>query len=331
MSGKHVYWFAGDRFSCVNRKKQTLNTLFEDGNEWAVHDVTKMKPNKIYSLINSCPLFGATHIAFVCDGALPEAKRAVEILLRLPDDRAFILLDPKIDKRSITYKKLKDKMEFFDSAVSKEGYVDSDKIELVGEDVKKMSAWEGDDDIFDYIFESCGYDIGRAVSEIEKIRVYINKKEINDINKVEEILCKSNIPDIDDLIRSMLQSDVGKSFDILNKIMNSVEVDNYAFKFFTGMIDRLMIIAYACLAFETGAKSNKEASKTVANRMEVGNKKINQYYILNRVNNYEGIIVSSDSERALKIVDYARMGIDDLSYGRGKPAFLMKRFVYNSL
>jgi len=329
MTGKNVHWFAGDRFACVNRKIQTLKNLSKE-EEWAIHDVTKMKTDKICSLINSCPLFGAMNIALVCDGVLKDPQKICDILLRLPDDRAFILLDPKVDKRSIVYKKLKSKIEVFD-LITKEGHLDEDGKELAKKTIKEITGWLGKIEIFDYIFEACGYDVGITVSEIEKIRIYIGSEVINEISEVEKVLCRSNLPDIDDLIRSVFNSNVGMAFGILSQLINSVKSGNYAFEFFTGMINRLIIIAYSCLVFEEGIETNKEASEIISKRLEMGGKKVNSYYILNRINAYEDIISSTDSKKVFKSISRARSGIDDLAYGRGNPDFLMKKFVYSIL
>lgn len=235
MSNKNFYWFAGDRYLSLFTKKRLLESLSKDGKKWDKQDVSGMKTDKIYSIIRNIPLFGSENIAYIYDGNIKDQKNMCNLFSRLPDNRAFILITEKVDKKSELYSKMKNRLKHFISGVRR----NKDTIKRIA------TFWNGSDDLFDYVFEQCKYDTGKTMSELEKISIYCAGKSPTTIDDISNVFCGTWTPGIDDVFNSILKGELNESLCLLNSLIEKEGSKPYAFKFFYAIIEKILRMNYS--------------------------------------------------------------------------------------
>jgi hypothetical protein len=326
MTDKNVYILVGDRFSCISKKKHILNDLSKNGTKWITQDVTKNKKEEICNIINSCPIIGPNCIALIHEGFPSDSKSIFDILSKIQKDLAFFIIFDSIGKGNKIPKDFEENIIKIESVLDQNGYIDYKKINLVKKQIMNDIKWEGAENIFDYIFSSCGYDTGNTISEIEKIRIFLGRNNINSIDEISKILFKTKINTVDDFLTYIFEKDIIGCLEIYNNkdLMESIEKNAYGF--FFSIADKIRIISSCFLEIEKGETQNREIFKTVSEILTV-DKKYNEYYIgmvFNKFSKYKNKI---ELNRLFHLEKSAIKSLEDITYSKLNNRYIFNRFI----
>jgi len=323
---ENIYWLVGDRYVCIERKKQIIETLQEQ-EKIDVENLTGLNVDQIYSSMTQEYLFGVQKTIYVHDGEIPDINKIVKFLSSFPKNKTLIVVEDTVDKRKIMYKKFKNNLEEYVSVVQKNGFPDKKLIPKSLKMIKIVSNWEGDEKVLEQIFKESQYNFGITLQEIAKIMIYRNGDPINDIKEVDGILCRNEIPDVSEVMDEIILGNHVEALKKTKNIFNLVDVDEFFMQFIGSLVESLTFIAHICLAQESGKQSKQEVSEFMTDTLIKDGKKGNPQTIKNRLYFYQDKAKWKKSENALKAVSEAESAVEEFIMKKGTTKYIINRFV----
>ena len=332
MEEKNIYWLCGDRFVCIERKKQIIETL-QDKEDIDVEDLTGLNGTEVYSEMNKDYLFGLNKTIYVYDGEIPDINLLEGFLQKLPKSKYLIIINAAIDgkkavdKRKTLYKKFNQFIEEY-VPVIQDGFPDKKLIPKALGMIKSVSGWSGSEEVLADIFKWSGYDYGSALQEIAKYYIYYDK--IESLKERDSIVCKNEVLDTDDLLNYIIAGKHTLAIEMAKDILDSVNIEEDFMQIVLSLEEHFSFLAHCCLAQEHGKKTPDDISDFVAETWIKNGKKNNSQSVKKRLFFYRDRMIRTRSNSVFLAITEAENAVDCFIGKRGNPRYLFNRFVARS-
>lgn len=276
---KKIYWLVGDRFVCIERKKDIVRCLQKENN-WISENInTISNADEFFSNVLLRDLFGSENKICICDGPIPEPKKSVDVIANLPDNRKLIIIEDKIDKRTVMYKRYSSDIEEYPQVIKPGSLfgIDYTKIESAKKIIKKIVNWSGADETFNAIFSACDYDYGRTINEINKILIYTEGRYPKDISEIYSILSSPRRPEVNRLVDAVNNRNAVESFQILNNLYDVMDfaTSEGPMDIISVILESHIFMLYCKMANDSGYFLPQEVGEYVSKIMKKKGENIN--------------------------------------------------------
>ena len=293
----NFFWLIGDRFVCVERKKEIIKQFNERmGRESSVKYIDEeVSIDTFASMLKTKNLFGSDDLVVVIDGKLPDPKKSKHILENLPDNKIVILIQSSVDGRSSEYKNFKEYIEEYPLVWS--GKIpDKKAIGFARNLIKGFLDWKNSDDMFEMIFSICDFDYGKTVNEVIKIKTYFSGEIPESIEEVRALIPTSNNPQTESLMDCIKKRDKKRAIEIFHEMELSMDISEYYMMFLYAILEQFTFLFFCCAANESGYKDREAvADFIVENKIKKGEVQ-ERSRVANRLYYYEDIYKNNTSE-----------------------------------
>jgi len=326
MEKRNFHWLVGDRFVCVFRKNVLIDEITSCDVKWSVKTFTAETSNEFVSTINEGSLFDIGNTLYIHDGTIPEQAKSVPFIEKLSAKKHLIVIEgsgglSKIDKRTVTYKKYKDIAEYFEPVIQPSGFPDKKLIPFAKIVLKNMLSMEVQEYILDHVFESCGYDYGRTVNELEKCFIWAGK-EIESIKHITPILNSEEPPTIEKSVNALNACDFEKTFTETNNLFEKKD-GKKIFMNWAGMLaESFTFILHCRTAIDLGCSSPDEIGQFVSERFIKKEKPIDAYSATKRYYVHQNNVKKFTSKRIGLILGILERSMSDFIYKSLPPRYL---------
>jgi hypothetical protein len=331
---RNFYWLSGDRYCCVSRKDDLISDIKKSGN-WDVVNFSTNDPDVFASTINKKSIFGDSSTIFIHDGSVPEPTKTLGFIANLKSNKVLIVIegnidecsDSKVDKRSVMYKKMQDYLECYPVVMQSNGYPDKSQIQDALTIVKMLSKTELDEKTIKILFENSGYNIGKTIQELEKIKIYLNGKSIKSLDEIKEILSQRGDPAIDKIIAALNSGNINDAFKEMNYVIENFEFEKLFVTLFMGIIENFTYIMYCRMALDSGIKKPSEIGQFISQHWIKGEKNVDPLTAERRYYVYKDFIERFKFKNVVEIIKLADVSIKNYIMKNATSRFLANFFL----
>jgi len=330
----NVFWLVGDRFLCINRKNKLIKNYTSGNEKWSINNIVSDNATKFCSLISQKNLFGPTNILYVHEGSVPEIKKIIGFIEKLPNNKGLIVLDgnsdkirnTRLNKKSIDYKLLKKYLEYYEPVLKENGYPDKNIIPKTLKYIKSISKCNISDSVIEEIFRYCGYDIGVTVHEIENICLYKKSNKIlkEDIKTLKA--SKENLK-ISDILDALSKRNTHCSLKLFSEISNELDIKSYFFLYFTSIIEHFTMFQYCKIAIESGITGSSSIASSVSCMWVNNGKNVDENIIRWKYEKNKENLENISFEEILWIIEKARYATEKFVEGKFTIDYIISEFV----
>jgi len=296
-SENNFFWLTGDRFVCVERKKEIIKKFRERrGKDCSVKYIDEeVSVDILASMLKTHNLFGSEDLVVVIDGKMPDPKKSKYLLENLPDNKIVILIQESVDGRSSEYKNFKEYIEEYPLIWS--GKIpDKKAIGFARNLIKGFLDWKNSDDLFEVIFSTCDFDYGKTVNEIVKLKTYFGGEIPESLEEVKSLIPSANNPQTESLMDCIKKKDKKKAIEIFHEMELSLDINEYSMMFLYALLEQFTFLFFCCAAYESGYKDRYSvADFIVDNKIKKGEVQ-DRNKVANRLYYYEDIYRNNTSE-----------------------------------
>lgn len=297
----NIVWIAGDRYLCVEKKKEIINNL-KKKNSYSVKSLDNFDDTDSFcSESQTTSLFGEENFIITYDGEFTDLNKVIKFIENSNSVNFYIFthLGKNIDKRKREYTLLKDYLIEFPIIMSERGTPSRDSIDKAKFMICDFIDWKGGDSVFSEIFKICNYDYGMTINEIKKIRDYNDGKDPNKIEEVLPILCSPISPEVFDLIELIKKGDLKGSLKKYNEIEFIYDIEDYGMGIISLIEENYSFLLTCSLAVESGNRSQESIADYISKNWKKNNRDQDYNSIYRRLFYYKDVIENPDSKKYL--------------------------------
>lgn len=322
----NIIWLAGDRFFCVNRKQEIVSETIQDEN-WGTKDISHMKTvDQISNEMLTRDFFDKPNSLFIYDGLPPEPKKLHAFLNKYLKNNKIVFITGKPDKRTVFAKIFKPYLQSYEPVLDSNGRPQKKLIPDAIRTIKSISNWKGKKEVLDFIFEMTDYNCGASVLEIDKVRLYTEKKDKEiSIQDCRDIICETEKLMNDDLVNAVTNCDRRKSIQHVSDMLRSSE--NQIATLYL-LLEHFYFMWYCSVAFEEGLRNNFQIGKRVSEMWIKKTGPVTPGSIAFRYDLHERGIRCRSSESILKSINRIERTVSDIMNYKNRSSYFMKQLIF---
>lgn len=324
---KRFFWLAGESFF-VSARKQEIIDSFKSKDNYLIKILPEMSSvDELISTIIHRDIFNQEKTIFIYREKLPDFKKVeYSILKKIPKNFVFILITDKIDKRQAVFKQLKSDLEFFESAQTTYGF-DKKILTFNKNKLKKIVNWKGNNLIFDQLLELCQYDCGIFFQELQKMRIYLGKDNIDSISEIKDIISGYESNELNKLVNCINNKNLKMSLELINKNLEIIK-DDESMLYFYAILENFYFMMTCRMALDSSIRDPNKIGDFVSENLKKNNgeKYMSQiatkrYFILNKS------IEKRSLEEYLSAIKFIKISIEDKLIGKYSDRYILNRLV----